>query len=547
MLSEGRSWGKWKMNAKALESFVQLLYIRGMVEREQILLEAVRAVRTCQSLHNRQESISDTAEGKENLFAEMQSVSEADDMGHFPGDREFFYNLCTAACELDLIELLLKSGRNDRSGMLAPAYLVEYLAGEITNDTSRVLLAEAEKFAEGLQKVIENNPNVEFTLTTEKKVLYLLLQTAFSQSHNVRVLHQSIYRELLYKDRYDVLITLPVFGGRTSPDESGKTISRDSECIAVENLIRHLGERGRLLAVLPAKVTFAGGPVQEFRQWIMTDYHLAAMTALPEGILRPYAAIKTYLMAFDAKATSGVTVGKIVDENGKLTVKQKHWVSDAEFNSHEDWRPEIYLAEDNEAIQQFKASRLEKVKLKDVSEIFRGKSVLKDDLQPGKIKVLNISNMDEGELVFENMDTIQEEIRKVKRYQLEAGDILLTCRGTSNKVVLFPETEHVVIASANIIVLRIKEKIAPQYLKIFLDSPVGQLLIKSFQRGTTIMNINPNDIGEMEIPLLPMEKQETLARQYLSGQERYRREKAALEQRWETERSELYKNFVGGC
>ena len=61
------------------------------------------------------------------------------------------------------------------------------------------------------------------------------------------------------------------------------------------------------------------------------------------------------------------------------------------------------------------------------------------------------------------------------------------------------------------------------------------------------MNINPNDIGEMEIPLLPMEKQETLARQYLSGQERYRREKAVLEQRWETERSELYKNFVGGC
>ena len=547
MLSEGRSWRKWKMNAKALESFVQLLYIRGMVEREQILLEAVRAVRTCQSLHNRQEAISDTAEGKENLFAEMQTVSAADDMGHFPGDREFFYNLCTAACELDLIELLLKSGRNDRSGMLAPAYLVEYLAGEITNATSRVLLAEAEKFAEGLQKVIVNNPNVEFTLTTEKKVLYLLLQTAFSQSHNVRVLHQSIYRELLYKDRYDVLITLPVFGGRTSPDESGKTISRDSECIAVENLIRHLGERGRLLAVLPAKVTFAGGPVQEFRQWIMTDYHLAAMTALPEGILRPYAAIKTYLMAFDAKATSGVTVGKIVEENGKLTVKQKHWVSDAEFGSHEDWRPEIYLAEDNEAIQQFKASRLEKVKLKDVSEIFRGKSVLKDDLQPGKIKVLNISNMDEGELVFENMDTIQEEIRKVKRYQLEAGDILLTCRGTSNKVVLFPETEHVVIASANIIVLRIKEKIAPQYLKIFLDSPVGQLLIKSFQRGTTIMNINPNDIGEMEIPLLPMDKQETLARQYLNGQERYRREKAVLEQRWETERSELYKNFVGGC
>ena len=104
-----------------------------------------------------------------------------------------------------------------------------------------------------------------------------------------------------------------------------------------------------------------------------------------------------------------------------------------------------------------------------------------------------------------------------------------------------------VIASANIIVLRIKEKIAPQYLKIFLDSPIGQMLIKSFQRGTTIMNINPNDIGEMEIPLLSMESQQILAQQYLAEQERYRREKAALEERWEQERAKLYNYFVGGC
>ena len=86
----------------------------------------------------------------------------------------------------------------------------------------------------------------------------------------------------------------------------------------------------------------------------------------------------------------------------------------------------------------------------------------------------------------------------------------------------------------------------PLYLKIFLDSPIGQMLIKSFQRGTTIMNINPNDIGEMEIPLLPMERQQTFARQFLEKQERYRREKAELEQRWDKERTELYDNFVGG-
>jgi restriction endonuclease S subunit len=294
-------------------------------------------------------------------------------------------------------------------------------------------------------------------------------------------------------------------------------------------------------------VTFASGPVQEFRQWITADYHLEAIYSLPEGIFRPYAGIKTYLMVFDAKTTTGVTVGKIIDEDYRLLAKQKQWISDEEFNRHEDWRTEIYLADDNEAIRKFQSSGLEKIKLKDVAEIFRGKSVLKDDLQPGKIRVLNISNMDDGELVFDDMDTINEEVRKVKRYQLESGDILLTCRGTSNKVAVFPVTEHIVIASANIIVLRIKEKIAPQYLKIFMDSPIGQMMIKSFQRGTTMMNINPNDIGEMEIPLLAFDKQQQFAQNFIEKQEQYRKKKAEIEERWDKDRSELYNNFVGGC
>jgi len=77
------------MNAKALESFVRLLYVRGMVEREQILLEAVRVVRTYQRLQHQQDPISDNPKSKDRLFAEMQIVSESSDLGHFPGDREF--------------------------------------------------------------------------------------------------------------------------------------------------------------------------------------------------------------------------------------------------------------------------------------------------------------------------------------------------------------------------------------------------------------------------------------------------------------------------
>lgn len=64
--------------------------------------------------------------------------------------------------------------------------------------------------------------------------------------------------------------------------------------------------------------------------------------------------------------------------------------------SHEDWRIEFLLAADDENIQRFKNSNTQKVKLKDVAEVFRGKSILKKDTTLGNVSILNISNIESG-------------------------------------------------------------------------------------------------------------------------------------------------------
>lgn len=133
---------------------------------------------------------------------------------------------------------------------------------------------------------------------------------------------------------------------------------------------------------------------------------------------------------------------------------------------------------------------------------------MKNDLQPGEISVLNISNIEDGQIDYETMDTIDEEERKVKRYELIDNDLVMTCRGTVNKVAIYePNGDKKVIASANIIVILFKEKIISNYVKIFLESAVGTELIKIFQRGSTVMNINPKDISELEVPVVDVEKQ----------------------------------------
>lgn len=212
--------------------------------------------------------------------------------------------------------------------------------------------------------------------------------------------------------------------------------------------------------------------------------------------------------------------------------------------AHEDWRIELLLAEDDENIQKFKISNLPKVKLKDIAEVFRGKSILKKDTSLGNISVLNISNIENGEIDYRDMDTIDEEDRKVKRYELTTGDVVLSCRGTAIKSAVFEAQDKIIIASANLIVIRPKEKAKGEFIKIFFESPVGLAIIKSFQRGTTIMNINYADIMEMEIPLLPMNRQQEIIDQYNEELKAYKEAIQKAEVRWSNSKDNIYNELL---
>lgn len=169
---------------------------------------------------------------------------------------------------------------------------------------------------------------------------------------------------------------------------------------------------------------------------------------------------------------------------------------------------------------------------------------MKKDIQPGDVHVLNISNIEDGEVRTDNMDSIDVEERKIKRYQLMAEDVVMTCRGTVNKNAVFRATSGLVIASANIIVIRFGPDIVSDYVKVFLESPVGQTLIKSFQRGTTVMNINPKDIAEMEIPVPDLAQQQQIANEYQQEFEQYKDTIRQATNRWHEKREHLYQRLL---
>lgn len=114
------------------------------------------------------------------------------------------------------------------------------------------------------------------------------------------------------------------------------------------------------------------------------------------------------------------------------------------------------------------------------------------------------------------------------KYRLEAGDILVPARSTMIQVALVPPHLEGAIFNATLIRLRCRpERIAPALLRAYLDHPDGRAQVEAVsQSGTHQLNITVSALGEVEVPLPPLDEQgplvETLGmsdRAYFAGLE----------------------------
>lgn len=526
---------------QTFEVALNQLYQYQMTTREQLLNEMLRVKTVRRHLDSQPAPSLDRA----HLFRLMRETTE-DAFGAFTADSDAFFRIYTALQAIDLVEFTLVIYENDRTGtVITPSHLNSYIAKTLMQfQPTKVLIAEAEKHLAGLTELIRSCPNSEITLTTQLRQMSQLLQLAFAEFSNVRVTFQSIYSRSFLDERFDFIYSMPSFG--LKPDNAdGDFLTRDSDGVALENLLGHLSEVGTLQIVLPAKLTFAGMGYEDLRRYIISNFGVQSIYLLPEGTFRPASAVKFHLFSICAQPQSAVVVGALHLESAGLQKIDERSLASADFAAHTDWRVELLLSTEDEVVGKFRTSRVSRVRLKSVAEVFRGKSILKKDTSPGRIAVLNISDIDQGEIDYSHLDTIDEEEEKVKRYELLAGDVVLSCRGTAIKSAVFACQPRTVIASANLIVVRPGAEVRAEYIKIFLESPLGLALIKSFQRGTTIMNINHSDIMEMEIPLLSLHEQQIIIDNYLSELSTYKQTVSIAEQRWGQVRQNLYDRLTG--
>lgn len=129
------------------------------------------------------------------------------------------------------------------------------------------------------------------------------------------------------------------------------------------------------------------------------------------------------------------------EDDFKFYQDKNNWNMLSELEEQGDWNVDkIFTAQDSDW-QKYHNSNTKKVFLKDVADVFRGKAITEKD-PSGRIGVINISNIQEYNIDYDGLDYIDDEERKVSKYLLKEGDLLLPVRGTAIKSAVFHQQPY---------------------------------------------------------------------------------------------------------
>ncbi|MFC3931261.1 restriction endonuclease subunit S [Streptococcus dentapri] len=193
-------------------------------------------------------------------------------------------------------------------------------------------------------------------------------------------------------------------------------------------------------------------------------------------------------------------------------------------------------------IEDYLANSVVKLPLSQIVRAFKGKAV-SSKAEPGGISYINLSDITEFGIDYSQLKTFKDEETKLAKYLLETGDVLVASKGTVKKIAVFEEQSFPIVASSNITVLRPTADISGFYLKLFLESELGQALLDTADNGKSVLNISTEQLLEIPVPHLPAIKQNYLIQYASKGLADYQRKITRAQQEWEHIKQDVEKNL----
>ncbi|MFS1510587.1 MULTISPECIES: N-6 DNA methylase [unclassified Vibrio] len=170
------------------------------------------------------------------------------------------------------------------------------------------------------------------------------------------------------------------------------------------------------------------------------------------------------------------------------------------------------LTNEDIALKQF-LEQYPTAKLSDLVEIVRPQAVKHDadaDAEYIEHNLTSLNTIGQLEGAGKRIKVATKDIVKVEKQKIQAGDVLVSCRGAVGRVALIDDSiEDNIIASQAFAILRLKphvNNLSSVALYQYLTSEFGQQQLSSLVTGTTAQMLSAKDLSNMDIPVFSSEK-----------------------------------------
>jgi len=149
--------------------------------------------------------------------------------------------------------------------------------------------------------------------------------------------------------------------------------------------------------------------------------------------------------------------------------------------------------------------------LRRVGSFYRGINVAPHSVadEEGPFKIINLADVKNGEINPGHLARYRlTGGANIQKYEALPGDVLVSCKGVAIKICVVPPHAENILLSINFIGIRVNRSIFnPLFIKYYLESPAGQVLLQAKQVGTSITTLSTRDLEEIPLPHLSLEKQ----------------------------------------
>jgi len=293
---------------------------------------------------------------------------------------------------------------------------------------------------------------------------------------------------------------------------------RTIEQFLIDNGVRSLNEKGKLIAIMSQGFLFKGSQDLRLRKFLVEEDLIDTIISLPGGLLYNTGIPLTIMVLNRKKLMPGkikfIDAKKFVDtKNPREKVFNDQKLINFLNNNESDLDVARYISIEkvrdfdyNLSVPRYFQQEIDGVKLGEIIEIIRGQ---RRNL-PATGKLIRIRDLKEDNIDFllDETTITNIELNRTDIHEINQSCLLLSARWNSLKPTFFEYKGDSIYRNQDILSFNVNENIADKgYLINELNSDYVKKQLDSFRIGSTIPFIRKDDLLEVVIKLPSIEEQ----------------------------------------